>query len=309
MLNDHFGDGFARDDHDAETGLTRDLVPAVLPTTIMLAIILAAYVVMVRFPVSYILVVGEDRLGEFGTAAAFGLAALVFLVAALRTDGFVRVSGLLLAAACFLIGGEEISWGQRIFNVGTPEFLAGINHQNEITLHNIGSAQFAPFHAVAGTGMLALALVTAFPGLLGRLAGLVPIPSRPLWAVFAIAAVMLLVRPFAKGDELAELILSLAVLFWACDWFAADQGRPARGVSMAALLVVAVAATGLNVLFADRNKAALVWRYETLAMRDFPALGLYPQSHEILDYLVAQNLVEGDLSEEREALRLAAAAD
>ena len=35
--------------------------------------------------------------------------------------------------------GEEISWGQRIFDYPTPDILREINSQNEMTLHNIGS--------------------------------------------------------------------------------------------------------------------------------------------------------------------------
>jgi hypothetical protein len=35
--------------------------------------------------------------------------------------------------------GEEISWGQRIFGVATPEAVARINLQNELTIHNIGA--------------------------------------------------------------------------------------------------------------------------------------------------------------------------
>lgn len=36
----------------------------------------------------------------------------------------------------FVLAGEEISWGQRIFNLETPEHLAEINTQGEINIHN-----------------------------------------------------------------------------------------------------------------------------------------------------------------------------
>lgn len=43
----------------------------------------------------------------------------------------------LLLGLLFLLGaGEEISWGQRIFNFSTPEFMSS-NIQNEFTLHNL----------------------------------------------------------------------------------------------------------------------------------------------------------------------------
>lgn len=41
------------------------------------------------------------------------------------------------ALATFVIAGEEISWGQRIFGWQTPAELAEINHQGETTVHNI----------------------------------------------------------------------------------------------------------------------------------------------------------------------------
>lgn len=39
--------------------------------------------------------------------------------------------------ATFVIAGEEISWGQRVFGWQTPAELADINHQGETTVHNI----------------------------------------------------------------------------------------------------------------------------------------------------------------------------
>ncbi|MEA2064988.1 MAG: hypothetical protein U9O66_01670 [Patescibacteria group bacterium] len=37
----------------------------------------------------------------------------------------------------FILFGEEISWGQRLFNIYTPEFISNINYQNEINIHNL----------------------------------------------------------------------------------------------------------------------------------------------------------------------------
>lgn len=37
----------------------------------------------------------------------------------------------------FIGAGEEISWGQRIFDFATPENLAAVNVQNEFNFHNI----------------------------------------------------------------------------------------------------------------------------------------------------------------------------
>jgi len=47
------------------------------------------------------------------------------------------------AFANFFIAGEEIAWGQRILGLQTPAGLRKINHQGEITIHNIQIIQNA----------------------------------------------------------------------------------------------------------------------------------------------------------------------
>lgn len=48
---------------------------------------------------------------------------------------------LFMAIGLFFIAGEEISWGQRIFNIQTPQELARINYQQELTIHNVETFQ------------------------------------------------------------------------------------------------------------------------------------------------------------------------
>jgi hypothetical protein len=43
----------------------------------------------------------------------------------------------LFALFVFLVIMEEINWGQRIFNIATPEILRSVNVQQEINLHNL----------------------------------------------------------------------------------------------------------------------------------------------------------------------------
>ena len=53
-----------------------------------------------------------------------------------------RLAMILAIATVLLLGlmvGEELSWGQRIFGWGTPSFLAEVNSQSEINLHNINT--------------------------------------------------------------------------------------------------------------------------------------------------------------------------
>lgn len=66
--------------------------------------------------------------------------------------GFLAVLG----AGLFLYGGEEISWGQRLFHWQTPAWLARINVQDETNLHNVLNRSFDPFYQ-------ALVIVPLFP--------------------------------------------------------------------------------------------------------------------------------------------------
>jgi hypothetical protein len=69
--------------------------------------------------------------------AAFCLSVHRF-VTARRNFGLRGRFTLLLMAAIFLFGaGEEISWGQRIFDIETPQILAENNAQKEMNLHNL----------------------------------------------------------------------------------------------------------------------------------------------------------------------------
>jgi len=48
-----------------------------------------------------------------------------------------KLGVLLVAIAFFFSSGEEISWGQRIFHIQSPEFFIEHNTQHETNLHNM----------------------------------------------------------------------------------------------------------------------------------------------------------------------------
>jgi len=87
---------------------------------------------------------GEDYVIENLTALFFLLASIGFFVTA-RKSAFLaaqrtRTAYVMIiawAVLMFVFFGEEISWGQRIFDFSTPESLAKINLQQEFNIHNI----------------------------------------------------------------------------------------------------------------------------------------------------------------------------
>ncbi len=52
-----------------------------------------------------------------------------------------NISALVFSLLLFLLFAEEISWGQRILDIPTPELIAARNFQQEITLHNLKGIQ------------------------------------------------------------------------------------------------------------------------------------------------------------------------
>lgn len=45
----------------------------------------------------------------------------------------------LAALCCFYVAGEEISWGQHVFDWATPDYWSDVNDQQETNLHNTSS--------------------------------------------------------------------------------------------------------------------------------------------------------------------------
>lgn len=83
----------------------------------------------------------EDGPLEWGTFVMLTLSGFLMLGRAWRLrQGRSRIflGVTVLAGLVLLFGaGEEISWGQRVFGIETPEFLAEHNRQRETNLHNL----------------------------------------------------------------------------------------------------------------------------------------------------------------------------
>ncbi len=104
---------------------------------------IGAYAVMaLKFPIAYIWATYEDLYGEWTQFYLF-LAALLFSISnAMRFSRYRRFF-ILLALACFYTVMEEISWGQRVFQVTSPELFKSHNLQGEMNFHNF---LVGPYH-------------------------------------------------------------------------------------------------------------------------------------------------------------------
>ena len=113
--------------------------------TVFSVLTVAAFFLWVEFDAAYLYgMTKEDGPLETLSAVFYGLSCLCFIVFIKRSEflknkatGFRYFIPVSWAILMFVFMGEEISWGQRIFNISTPEGLAEINVQNELNLHNI----------------------------------------------------------------------------------------------------------------------------------------------------------------------------
>ena len=112
----------------------------------------------------------EDGFIEWCTVAVLFLAMLVcgkrFLALRnVRPPLFLFVT-LLLTLLCLFGAGEEISWGQRVFGLETPDYLKDKNAQGELGVHNlvleINGEEVKLNKLIFGTGLAVALLIYLF---------------------------------------------------------------------------------------------------------------------------------------------------
>lgn len=122
-------------------------IPAVVARSLVIlpALSVAGLLLTVPHPNLFHALVDEDHVLEWTQFAAILAASVVF---ALVTRSVLQIGRrklgflfLLVAVGAFVVAGEEISWGQRILGLTTPDALKDINHQGETNIHNISSVQ------------------------------------------------------------------------------------------------------------------------------------------------------------------------
>jgi hypothetical protein len=228
---------------DNESNITASLV------SILILISLVA--VAQAFPLALIELNREDGIIENTTAALFLVSGLIFLWCARaahlsqRREGsygvfFLTAWGILL----IVFAGEEISWGQRIFDFATPEAIDQANKQNEFNVHNLYY-----FDSLGGTDKY-VSILMLFMGLvlpimdrfipLMRQIGM-PVPSLSCCILFAGAYLYglyfklmptgveadLQFTYFFSAIEVRELILSLATTCFAVHIYQQISRAPA----------------------------------------------------------------------------------
>jgi len=156
---------------------------------------------------------------------------------------------LLLAACLFVVGMEEISWMQRVFDIQTPEVLIEANMQEELNFHNLFTNLFELLY-YGGSFVFLMLLpflkeVAPLPAVLRTIGPL--IPGRVVLAVSAPIAAFNYDMWHLLPIQMV-LILSLAILVRAA---MTAPGRTEAVLFAAAALLLAISQV-LMIAFGDQ---------------------------------------------------------
>ena len=181
-------------------------------------------------PNYYRLINREDYIIEWLTVVFFALTSIlaVYQIVLIKLKSTsIPIFLILMTAACLVFALEEISWGQRIFNVESPEYFIEHSDQQEINLHNVFSERFSiRTKQITALVMFAYGVVfpissinTSFSQFFHKL-GII-IPARVLIPGFLIACALTSDRYFTGlEEEVSEfffstlLCLTLVFNFW-----------------------------------------------------------------------------------------------
>lgn len=200
----------------------------------------AAYRLGVSDVDAYKVLVSEGSVVEWLTFLFFLAAGALFLLTGRgqwvtdRAEGRRGLGALFLAmgVVSLLIGFEEMSWGQTIFNWDTPELFNTANAQKETNLHNLALIQDRIWTITAAVCVVATLLVGVRRALEAK-GRLIPrsladavLPHSTLLGYFLFAALLYVPVVLIKHDvaipvlvtrdqEVAEVLFSLGVLLHA----------------------------------------------------------------------------------------------
>jgi hypothetical protein len=197
--------------------LRRYLPAIVIAMTIVLCILFAA--IYDSGVENYLHVLREDGPVEWTTAIMAWLAGLLGLYHALRTWRTTRTINwfaIVFGFGCLFIGFEEISWGQRLFDIQTPTGIARYNVKDETNLHNM-------FPKLAGvrTRYISAVIVFVYGVTLPLLSLAAPVrrslerynvifPDLSLVLLFFIAGLLAFFdQPTGEEEELAEMLITI----------------------------------------------------------------------------------------------------
>lgn len=276
--------------------------PGVVVNTIFAAILFAGILFLhYNRPVLYMGLILEDYWGEYATFVCYMLASLLFGWTALKDKNLQKPGMVLLALATFIIGMEEISWGQRILNIETPYAISKLNYQSELTIHNM-------IDTVVPIGKLFFIAVAIWIFLLPFAARIfkplrtyilkwgIPFVGAAEYPFFLISLFFFVFSPVIKSDEVWELLMAIAFAAFAQTMFfdALNRaGTPTKDIFKRKLALITgvflcawffVSMFGIAI---PRQNARLKGQLHWTATIDYPGRKLFHQAGKLFEHILA----------------------
>ncbi|MGH6831756.1 MAG: hypothetical protein ACRECM_01845 [Methyloceanibacter sp.] len=201
---------------------------------IAIAVLAYAQDITVKGKPVYIWLLREEGAVEKLTAILLFLSALFALIAAFRVPETLRWARpflVLLSAFSALMALEEISWGQRIFDIEPSAFFQQHSDQKEINLHNVVQRYLKQSgFAVTKTRQIAAIVLLVYGVVLPVLSAFAPMrswlrkcrvvvpPPALMPGFFAGALLAWFDWPTGREEELGELLFSLGFVLLVPLW-------------------------------------------------------------------------------------------
>ncbi len=195
----------------------------------------------------YIWLGTEDKFGENMTSVFYFGAGFLLILRSIRqtrrreTTVWRETLPVLLGLFFIFVGGEEISWGQRLLGIETPEAIRQANVQGEMTLHNLSifdrGGAILNQHTALNAFVLLMGILLPLAhwklGWVRKIADKFNFPVIPLACVMWFFLGLLNGQTIAKMDphwahaEVKELVFSVGFFLFGVSWF--RHGRGDRG--------------------------------------------------------------------------------
>jgi hypothetical protein len=200
---------------------------------------IALFIILLGFlsPKSYAAFMEEDYIGEWITFYAFLLSGFIVVTRLwfTRKEGLKLFSlsfliPLAVAVFCFVVAGEEASWGQRIFAFKPPNIFLEKNYQQELNVHNLFKGDGLWGIAIESKHLVMLIaffygvlfpLLTRFLPPLKNLNKLAP--DFFLMPFFILVIAMEEIYPISLAGEACEMYLGLIFLIHVYDTYPLDM--------------------------------------------------------------------------------------
>jgi len=206
-----------------DRGRALSILEIALSSALILAVLYGIGVRYLEGPDAFRNYVREDGPAEYATALFLLAGSLVAFCRAFTCCRGKRhlpvLTWSVLAFLFFFAAGDEISWGQRIFDLESGEFFLKHNKQEEINIHNLVVAGKS-INMIIFSRLVILALLFYFivfpllvrkPGFIRNLVARfgLPLPSVRHIIIMGVSTVLIAVIAMAKGSELNELAFSV----------------------------------------------------------------------------------------------------